>query len=493
MSKTKTILRDVGFYSSSLIVTQIITVLAAVLMRRFLGPVQVGVWAFIQVVLNYAEYAAFGTVAAMALEIPFFAGKGEPEKAEAVKNTAFTFSLISSLALAVGVLLYALVCRPVLEQRFFYALLFASGLVILQRLNGFLVTLLRAYKHFTLAGRQMFYSAAVNALLIAVLSFHFQLYGFMTAMLLSFVFNIGFILGKQLFSFRFFFDAGCLRSLIGYGFPLMVIALLGTFFETIDRVMITRYLGFEALGFYSIAMMAYTYLNSIPNAIGIVIIPNIQEKFGETGRRHELKGYLEKAQMSLSALMPVLIGISWFVVPYLVERVLPKFVPGLDAMRFLILGAYFLALAQVYSQFVYVIRKHLALLPLVAASCFLAALFNWVAIRRGAGIQGVAAATTLAMFFNFTMVHAFASKQVYTLKEYAGSYFLALWKFFFLVGVLLAVTAWVHAPGELGTAALRTSVFILLYLPFLWQVDRRLGIFEMLRKKFSKKERTAIV
>jgi O-antigen/teichoic acid export membrane protein len=437
-------------------------------------------------VLNYSEYASLGVLSAMALEIPFYRGKNDDRRSEDIKNVTLSFSLLTSLLFSAGVLTYAFVRRDVLSAQVFYALIFAAGLVLLQRVNSYLITLLRAYKHFETAGKQMFLSSVVNAALIAALSFRYKLYGFMLAMCLSFLFNIAYILHKGFFTLKLSFDFKKLKGLVSYGFPLMVIALLGTFFETIDRIMITRYLGFEALGLYSIALMTYTYINSVPNAIGIVIIPNIQEKYGESENKESLKGYLRKAEMGLSALIPVMIGVSWFVVPSLVRLVLPKFVEGLDAMRYLILSAYFLAIGQIYSQFIYVIRKHLVILPIVAASLGLAVVSNWFALRLGYGIAGVAVATTIAMFFNFTLLHAYASRHIHTWGEFGASYLAVSLKFGFLVAALWVVTAFVRACGPITTACLQTSIFLLVYSPLLFRVNRAFGLTAMLRSRFKK-------
>ena len=77
MIEGRRVLKDIGFYSSSIVITQIVTVLGSILTRRFLGPVQMGVWAFLQVLLNYSEYSALGTTTAASMEIPLYNGRGD--------------------------------------------------------------------------------------------------------------------------------------------------------------------------------------------------------------------------------------------------------------------------------------------------------------------------------------------------------------------------------------------------------------------------------
>ncbi len=260
MSRGKDVVKDAGMYSAVSFMSQFVNVVSAILMRRFLGPLQVGIWSFMQVILNYSEYANLGTTNAIIREIPFYNGKGDVERSERIKNTVLSFSLCASLVVSAGIIGYALWRQSVLPEGMFYALLITSGLVLLQRFNSLLLNILRAYKRFDIAAKQMFYSAAVNALLIALLAYRYKLYGFMFAMCLSFVFNIVYILKNERISFRFSVHAHELRPLIAYGFPMMVISIFGTLFDTIDRIMITKFLGLEALGLYSIALMTSTYI-----------------------------------------------------------------------------------------------------------------------------------------------------------------------------------------------------------------------------------------
>lgn len=487
MSKTKEIIEDVGSYSSALMLTQLVTAVAAVLTRRFLGPVQVGVWTFVQVILSYSEYAGLGTLSAVALEIPFYNGKGNHEKATNIKNTVFSFSLLTSVLLAAGVVVFAFLRRESLQRELFYGLLFTSVLVVLQKLNGLWISLIRAFKKFGLAGRQMFYSAIVNAVLVAFLSYYFKLYGFMLAMCLSFLFNLVYISVYQKFDFRLRLNRAELFPLIAYGLPLMVITLFTTFFETIDQLMITNYLGFEALGFYGVGLMAFNYINSVPNAVGIVVIPNLQEKYGQSEKKSDLRGFLNKSDFLVTGLISLLIGISWFAAPPLVRLVLPKFAPGIPAMRFLLLGTFFVAVSQAYLQFIYVIRKHLLLLPFTALSCFMAFLFNWAAIRGGFGIEGVAVATSLAIFFNFTLICFYASRQVFEVKEFFGRYFFVLSRFALMLALLFLLAKFVRVKSPILTAVLQALLFSAAYVPFLAECSRRFDLFAMVRRKIFKK------
>ena len=336
MSRFKEVVGQIGIYSSAVALTQFISVVGALIVRYFLGPLQMGVWSLVQVILSYADYTNLGATYAVQIEIPFMRGQGKLEETEKMKNVMFSFSFLTSLLFSLGLFVYALSARHHISRELFYGLLIAMGLVILQQLNNILISFLRAYKNFKLAGKQMALSSFVNFVFIAVFSSFFKLYGFMWAMVLSFAFNVAYIYFHKPFQVRWQLDAKVLRGLIQYGFPLMALTFVGTVLLTIDKMMIAKFLGLESLGLYSIAVMTAGFISSVPNAIGIVLIPNISEKYADRENTEDLRGYLVKSNHLFSVLMPLLIGFGWFIVPLIVHLAIPslrKVCPLLNILR----------------------------------------------------------------------------------------------------------------------------------------------------------------
>jgi O-antigen/teichoic acid export membrane protein len=240
MTRTKEIVKQAGIYSSASVLTQLISVVMAIVTRRLIGPLSIGVWALVQVILMYADYAALGITHVVSREIPFYNGKGEPEKADEVKNIVYTFSILTSLMAAAGIFAFALIFGRQMPTSVFIGLCFASMLVVMQRLNDLLLSLLRAYKRFDVAAKQMVLSAIVNGILVAGMSYYFKLYGFLVAMCLSFVFNVLYVTQHQDFKFKFVWNWKKTSALIAFGFPLMMLSLFSTIFVTIDKIIITH-------------------------------------------------------------------------------------------------------------------------------------------------------------------------------------------------------------------------------------------------------------
>lgn len=486
MSRGQAVIKDIRFYSTAILLTQIVTVAASLLSRKFLGPTQMGVWVFLQVIVGYAEYLALGTIAAAGYEIPLYNGRGDAAKSRRVADAAFSFGLITSLLASAGIVAYALLKKESLREELFYGFLAGAAFVVLQRFSGLLITIVRAEKQFALAGRQMLYSSILNAVLIAFFSHQFKIYGFLAAMALSLVFNSAYLLWKSGIRFRFTMDPAQIRELVSYGFPLMLVGLVLAFYETMDRLFITRFLGFETLGHYSIALMTINYLNGVPNSVGIVTVSHLQEKYGQTQDPATLRGYLKKVDAGYGILMTVLIGGAWFGMPWLVRFFLPDFNSGIPAMRILALSAYFAAMTQGYTQLIYVIRRHHALLWLTLAATTFSALAIAFAVGARLGLEGVAGATALSAFVYFSIIFFFASLQIETLgralKRYAHIAGLFLWMLFLLAWLQF----WVHWFGPLLDPWVQIALYLLLLTPSLRKSEKEFGLKERILSKFKK-------
>lgn len=484
MSKSREVIGQVGIYSGASLVVQLVGVAGAVIMRYFLGPLQTGVWSLVQIILSYVDYSTFGATYAISNEIPLRRGQGRLEEVERAKNVVFSFSLLMSVLLSCAVLAYAVSQKKKLSQELFYGLVITAALVVLQQLNNVLISFLRAYKEFKIAAKQMMISSVLNLLLIGFLSHAFKLYGFMVAMTLSFIFNVLYILYYWRVRFRWSLDGSELKKLIGFGFPLMILTLVSTLLLTIDKIMISSFLGLESLGLYSIAVMTVGFIYSFPNSVGIVTIPNVAEKYGEKMAPRDLRNYLLKSNAVFSTLMPLLIGFAWFAVPYAVSLLLRKFEGGTDAVKTLALSAYFLAATQPYANFVVVLKKHLFQIPLVLSSCGAAFFANRYALASGYGITGVGVATTTAMFVHFTTIYFFSSRYALGTRERLEEYARILFKFLCMLMLLWGLDKVVRIEQKFFCVAVKCALLIVFYLPLLVRMERKLNILDALKQRF---------
>lgn len=486
MSRKKEILHQISSYAFASQITQAISMMVGILTRNFLGPFQMGIWATLQIVLHYASYTALGTTVAISREIPYFIGRRDEESAECTKNVVSTFQILTSFLTAAGVVIYAFVFRGKHLEFLFWGLLSTAAMIVLQRINNLLVGLLRAYKKFGLASRQMVVSALANAVLVISLTYFYKLYGFLAAMILSFVFNIFYILRHERISFRYQLDAR-IKQCISFGVPLLVLGIMGAFLKSIDKIVIVKMLGFEAAGYYSIALMAMNFMENIPNTVGIIIIPHFEEKFGAVDKAEDLKGFVEKTASGLAHIMPITIGLAWIIAPLFTSLFLPKYIPGIRAAQWLIFGTFFSALSLPYANLVITLNKHLLLFPVSCAAFGFAIASNVLAVRWGWGITGVAFATALTQVLYFTALFLLSARFLYASTPgqkwkifgiFFGEAFFLLAFLFGLENILYPQSRWVSTLIQMG-------VFGVLCVPLIFSLERNFGVLSHVKERWK--------
>lgn len=485
MGNRKEIIGHAALYFSAYALTQFITFGASLLTRRFLGPVQQGVWSLLQVILIYTSWTVFGVTEVISRDIPFHRSRQELDKSENIKNSVFSFSMLVSSIASAAILVFILVSRARFKEELFYGLLFVPLILMLQRYSTLQICLLRGYKLFSLASRLSVCSSMVNALLVAVLSYYYQIYGFMWAMCISYGFDLVFVMMQYKFDFRFYFDWKIIWKAIKFGFPIHLAGVATGIFLSADRIMIAKFLSFEELGLYSIAVMVFTYMRNFPNPVCVVLLPNLHERFGETGDTRQLKGYMTKASNFFSNAMPLLISIAWFGVPYLVMRVIPDYAGGIPALRCLITAGFFLALFQTYSYFIALVRKQILLPVLMISLAVLAFILDYLVLRAHLGIENVAVVNTFLSFLLFTSAYFFSARYLFTRSESWKHYLSYLAKFGLMIVVILGSSRlFPNTSNSLFQMIASCFIVALFFLPFWVKMLKEYDLWNLLKTEW---------
>lgn len=492
MSRRKDILKDATIYALSSYGAQFFDIVNGILLRRFLGPANMGIWSFLQVIQNYAKHAGLGVTTATARDVPYYLGKGDTEKANEIKNLVFTFTFFTSLIAAAGIVIYALLRRETYSQPIILGLIVVAAIVVLQRIYNLYVVLLRAYKEFIFAGKLNVVSSIVTLSMTVLLVWKFQLYGFFAGLILHYLIVLLFILKQKPYRFSLFFDWKKLRPLLNLGTAMLIADILRTVIVSIDRIMIAKFLGFTALGYYSVALMANNYLYALPNMLGIIFFPHFQEVFAKNDDPRDLEKYLREPTLCVAYVFPLLMAAVWIGSEWLIPVLLPQYINGIPALRLLVLASYFTALIHPFMNYIITVRRHWHLIPLQAVLIPVGFGLSWVLIRAGWGLEGVAFTMVIVSVAQFIILSWVSLSMIHAAK--------ATFKLYGQVSMVFAVT--VAALFGIASAAsgmvpsflkcvMLYAAFIVVMLPFLFLAEREVKLIttfkEFLRRKKQKK------
>lgn len=490
--RKKKILGHILNYASSQYFSQFMGFFTAVFMRMFLGPFNIGVWSILRVVADYSAYTHLGTTSTVFYKLPYHRAKGEMQEADNVKDVVFTYLALTTFVMGIGIAIYAFLFRSTLMPQIFWGLLVVSVLIFCRRIYTYYVTLLRVNKNFTVLSKSIIFDAVVNFGLVLVLVRNFQLKGLFASVILMPIMNVLFIKYFVDFDIKYRLSLNKLGSYIKFGFPLFIVSILSLILYSVDRIMIAKFLGLEALGFYSIGIMARMYGEGLSRNFNVVITPHFLEDYGKAGDIETATKYLKVPAELMSTFMVLILGMIYIAAPPLVVYILPKFTPGIMSMKLLLLAAFFYVASPQSQHFLIVVNKQTKLVPIIGVVIFVNIILNFVFIKLGYGITGVALATVISAFVSFSIVLTYAMMHIENILGTLKFAVLLLSPLVYSVFVLLALDRMILISNPLLSVLVKVLLFVILFIPWIYRVNKRTSVLsiirEMLYNKFKKKK-----
>ncbi|HOG24352.1 MAG TPA: oligosaccharide flippase family protein [Candidatus Omnitrophota bacterium] len=483
------VFRDTAKYISSQYLAQFFGFIISFAMKRFLGPSMIGIWNVVLLIISYSSFAHLGTVEVAYRDIPFYKGAKQLEKAERLKNEAFTFSMIASIVPAICIVLYALCFKDSFKTpNLFLALLYAAVLMICQRAYDYYTTLLRANKAFTIISQVTILAAACNLILTFLLVWPFKLYGLFAASLLNVFLPFWFVSSKARYRISWTLSRDGLVAMLKIGFPLFLLGLCSMTVSSIDKIIIAKYLGVTALGNYSIALMAGSYLLGMPNMFCIALYPRLQEKYGEEQSPEGIKNYLLQPIQVVAVMIGFLVGLSVLTVPCLILNFLPEFASGLPAMKIFVWSVFFFAIGQHAYTFLVTLNKQLKTIPIVLFGIAAIGGVGLFFVRLGWGIEGVAGGVLVgSILYNLALI-AYAKSYFASMRDSIRFFIFIIFIFVYFLFLTLSLASFGRDASFLD-AFLRSALYLLIALPLFWILQKKTGFlilaFTIIRDKLK--------
>lgn len=482
MSLKKRVVKDVLQYTTANYIAMAVGILMSIATKAILGATGAGYWTLLKVFGSYGEYSDLGTRDAMSLELPKAAGAGLTQRAQDIRDSGFSFtvaaSLVSMALLAVLALFF--VKDPLLQK----GLGVAALLVVATQLYNFALTLLRASKKISVLSTTI----VVNILLVAALSIAGAFWKGVVGMALG-------VFAATVLSAFNAYRAGEIRphwhwngrmiwELVRTGFPMVVASYAIVTFLTIDSIMIGKMIGFKELGLYAIGLMSVQQISALGRFSQIILVPHIQEKYGRTGVLKDSGMLYVRSTKVLACLLPLIIAYVYFGVPVLVKYFLPKFQEGIPAMKILVLGYFFVAVNEMSPSILFTANKQKKLIPLYALVVPAAAALNYVFIKRGYGIEGVALATSMAYALCFLIVFSYAFRQLLSGPETARLVLSVGLIFVVFSGLALGIDRF-SAFNTAVDAVLKCVFFTIVCFPLLYRIEKKEGLLKVFKNIFK--------
>ena len=274
-----------------------------------------------------------------------------------------------------------------------------------------------------------------------------------------------------------------LKKLIKSGVPLFLINLSNVLKISGTVFLISHYFDAKIVGYYSLALSVQNFIYWTPNAFSVVMFPRFQARYADSNdQAAALHTYLVKPTIGLAFfLLPVLLSATYFIVPSLIEQILPAFRPTIEIMFVMLLGTFFLSLEHMPAQFLTTINKLWERVIISLLSLFLMAACVTPAVMLGGDIKYFVAGLSLANLLGLVIILAYAT---YHTNNPRSKHWLVpslLAAFFYLVVVVLAVDHYFPSSHSTWLLALQFAfvkwlLALILLLPLFVVAERNLDL-----------------
>lgn len=382
---------SVGFGAST-VVEQGARVATALVVAALLGPEQWGRWFVLNLLLAYGSLAHFGALNGLNRDLPSERGAGREVEGDALERVALgvvgsSFVVVAIVAAVVYALVPSAISGPDVAS---LLLLFAS-----HQAYGFAATSLRARARFADASRLQIASSVLHPALSIGGTALLGLPGYLLGQAIAYAGACLVAGAAGLVRFRPAFDVDRARRLVATGFPIMIVGVTYTVFLTVDRWVVVGTMGTEALGHYSLAIMAMSAVGLLPQALSQQVYPRMA--FAWAARRDvaDLRRMaVDQRDATIVVVLPILVAAA-ITVPLVVARFLPAYAPGIPAIVIMMGAPLIMTVGQGYGAILHVLGRqswYLAIIVLATAGNVALS----VVLVRSFGLAGVATATVIA-------------------------------------------------------------------------------------------------
>jgi O-antigen/teichoic acid export membrane protein len=409
------------FFSISSLLKSGGTMLAGLIMIRWIDPYEIGLWQSIWVFSSYTGVLQLGVMSGLNREIPFHLGADSREHAFKLAATGEFFALMLAafaMALTILCLLVWQLVSDIDPARFWG--IAGVGMIVAANFNqNYLVVTYRSSSDFRKLAEVYFIdSALIMVLLLLIYRFHY--YGIIAYYVLNAIVITVLLYIKRPIRVKPALAKELLFSLIRTWLPVFFLSWLKQISKTFPRVILLSVGGILAVGYFAPAQAIQTAMLLLPNVLAQYIYPQMSFRYGQSGNKMDLWTVVSQTLKYLFLFGVPLVVAGWFLLPPFIKIFFPKYVDSILASRLMLVAGLFLSSTLVYNAFysIKAFRQDLWLtMIMLCLNAALPLLFAFIMKP----LEGVAMGWLLACFMFFVVMVAALRKNLYDTKTDAGN------------------------------------------------------------------------
>ncbi len=390
--KRDSVARNLAHYTPSVIFRNIAGILNTLIRPKLLGPQGFGLWSLLIVIPSYTTYLHLGSLTYLRFAIPRLEAQGDEEGVRRLRASVFWGTLIPNLGVAIALLILAAAGR--FETTVRIGLAAMAPVVVLRCIYMHCITLMKGHQRFRDLSRVLYLRNALQLILSILLILYLGIYGLFIALPVTLIVSLLYLHSRYPVGHGGHFSGKVYIEMVREGFPLAVFAFLMTLMVTSGRLLVASYLTPEEVGYYALATLALRGMLNFPGAAREVIEPRIMEQADMLHDEAMLDRYLYRPLVLNACYLPLMIAPLYFLLPPLIEWMLPLYKQGIVPLQIVLFGFFFLAVFYPMRGIIVAhrLQKTMALLTVVCVLINIG--LSILALESGFGIIGVSLANS---------------------------------------------------------------------------------------------------
>jgi O-antigen/teichoic acid export membrane protein len=334
MLSKHSILRSAVALCSGNITAFILGTVGSLLVARFLGPAETGLYRSYTIPITYLTFLHLGTFDGLFRQIPFFVGKGVPQEAERLASAAGAWNLFLSIAVSSTFVVFALHSlwhhSAIGALAWFSQAAFCWGVFY----GGYLGATYRTIHQFAMVAKIQVVQTLLNFGIVFTIPV-LQFFGLCARGAIPSLAGVWIYHRNRPMRIAYRFDAKAFKAVIKVGFPFSLWGSLETsLWVATESSLVLYHGGASALGLFSMAVALREGLSVLPLAIHQVLSPRLVESFAREGSlsRRSLKK-LFMVVGAITCFMVIVVLVAMIVLERLVPLCIPKYGAGVVLMK----------------------------------------------------------------------------------------------------------------------------------------------------------------
>ncbi len=409
--RTRRVLHDSMLYAAAQYVYRVLLMARGLIAARLLGPLSFGAWNAIQLVMDYGLLATGGTFQGLDQTVPPHIVDGDVVALDRIKRAGLFNVLVLSLLYGIAAFAYLGALHGKIQSFWgTQGVVIALVCVVLSNLGYYHLNLLRAHNNIPAVSGWFLIQGVIGAGLALAFLHRYGVWALLVGWLVGVASATAFTLGQvRGISPAMPRASSASLELIRIGAPMYLFSV-STMLRSLDRIIILKFLNTLALGYYSLAVTAMTLLLYVPDSVSYVLYPQLLKRYRAGGNSPEaIRAHVERTIRALAVLVPAMCGLAYLLSRDFMAALLPKFLPGLAALRLVCFGAGGLSFVGLSAIVLMTLGRQVFLVPAVLAGALVGAALDYVAVRLGFGITGVGFASMVAYLLNGMVMLLLAS------------------------------------------------------------------------------------